>query len=515
MRRQTATLALIAGGALLGAGTARAQFGRGAGEWNTAGADAHRSSWVRTDPKISAAALAKPGFAYLWKLKLDNAPRQQNGLSPALVMSGYIGYRGFRTLGFVGGASDKSFGVDVDLGRLEWQKPLPGGAAAAGTAACPGGLTSNVARVLATAFPQTGGQQGGGRGRGGSAKSAVGEPGEGAVLLKEMAAAAAARAGANAPDGGRGGRGGRGPGGAPGERPRRMPNYLHVLGADGMLHSQYVSNGHEQDAAVKFIGPNANAHGLIIADGMAYVATTGNCGNVTDGVWGLNMDSKAVTSWAGKVAGSIGPALGPDGTVYVSTTNGDLVALEGKTLKVKEVYQAKSELTTSPVIFQYKDKTLAAAAAKDGTIHVVDVAKMSAPFAAPAAAGANGAGIASWQDADGMRWLLVPTATSVGAWKLVEQNGAASLQKGWTKDIASPVAPIVINNVVFAATAGARNTPTVLYALDGATGKEFWNSGKSILGFLPRNGGLSGGGTQIYLGTHDGTLYAFGFPMEH
>ena len=64
-------------------------------------------------------------------------------------------------------------------------------------------------------------------------------------------------------------------------------------------------------------------------------------------------------------------------------------------------------------------------------------------------------------------------------------------------------------------TAGARNTPTVLYALDGATGKEFWNSGKSILGFLPRNGGISGGGTQIYLGTHDGTLYAFGFPMEH
>jgi outer membrane protein assembly factor BamB len=248
---------------------------------------------------------------------------------------------------------------------------------------------------------------------------------------------------------------------------------------------------------------------------MAYVATTGNCGNVTDGVWGLNMESKAVTSWAGKIAGAIGPALGPDGTVYVSTTTGDLVALEAKTLKVKEVYQAKSELTTSPVIFQYKDKTLVAAAAKDGNLHVVDVAKMSAPFAAPAAAGASGAAIASWQDADGTRWLLVPTATSVAAWKLVEQNGAASLQIGWTKDIASPVAPIVINNVVFAATAGARNTPTVLYALDGATGKEFWNSGKSILGFVPRNGGISGGGTQIYLGTHDGTLYAFGFPMEH
>src|ERR1044072_3113812 len=102
-RRQTATLAFIAARALLGAGTARAQFGRGAGEWNTAGGDAHRSSWVRTDPKISADALAKPGLAFLWKQKLDSAPRQQNALSPMLVMSGYIGYRGFRTLGFLGG----------------------------------------------------------------------------------------------------------------------------------------------------------------------------------------------------------------------------------------------------------------------------------------------------------------------------------------------------------------------------------------------------------------------------
>src|SRR5829696_3321770 len=105
---------------------------------------------------------------------------------------------------------------------------------------------------------------------------------------------------------------------------------------------------------------------------MVYVATTNSCGNVADGVWGMNLETKAVTSWAGKVAGSTGPALGPDGTVYVSTTNGDLVALEAKTLKVKEVYQAKSELTTSPVIFQHKDKTLVAAAAKDGALHVVD-----------------------------------------------------------------------------------------------------------------------------------------------
>lgn len=513
MRQLTATLAIVTGGALLVAGTASAQFARGAGEYNTSGGDAQRSGWVRNDAKISAAGLAKPGFAFLWKQKLDAAPRQQNGLTQTLVMGGYIGYRGFRTLGFLSGASDKVYSLDVDLGRIEWQKPVPGGGATA-TAACPGGLTSNTARTLPTAFPQAGGGPGGGRGRGGSAKSGVGEPGEGAVVLKEQAAAAAARGGANAPGGPGGGRGGRGAAG-PGGPPRRQPNFLYALGGDGLLHSMYVSNGEEPAPGVKFIGPNANSHGLIVADGTAYVATTGSCGNVADGVWALSLETKAVTSWAGKVAGSTGPALGPDGTVYISTVGGDIVALESKTLKVKEVYQAKQELTTSPALFQYKDRTIAAVAAKDGSVHLVDTAKMSAAFAPPAAAGANGAALATWQEGD-TRWILVPTATGVTAWKLVEQNGAPSLQKGWTSSsIASPSAPLIVNGVVFAASAGSRTTPTVLYAMDGATGKELFNSGKTITGFLPRNGGVSGGGTQIYLGTHDGTLYVFGFPMEH
>jgi outer membrane protein assembly factor BamB len=512
MRRHTTlthSLAAIAGGVILAgaggailSGTAHAQFGRGAGEWNTAGGDAHRSGWVRGDAKISRESLAKPGFAQLYKIKLDGSPRQQNGPTEMLIMTGYIGYRGFRSLGYTSVPGDKVYAFDIDLGRIEWQKAVPGASASGGTAACPGGITSNVARVLPTAFPPSAGNFGRG-GRGAAAKSAVGDANEGAVYLKEVANRPAPAA-----------RGGRGPAPA-GGFPRRQPNYLHVLGSDGVFHNMYVSNGDEPEGAIKFIGPNANAHGLLVADGTAYVATTGNCGGVADGVWALDLESKKVANWAGKVAGSEGVSLGPDGTVYVSTTTGDLVALEAKTLKVKEVYQAKNELTTSPVVFQHKDKTLAAAASKDGNIHIVDVAKMSAPLTAPAAAGANGAALASWQDGE-TTWLLVPGASSVSAWKLVEQNGAVTLQKGWTsRDITSPVASMIINGVVFAASAGTRNAPTVLYAMDGGTGKELWNSGKSITSSLPKNGGLSGGGTQVYLGTSDGTLYAFGFPMEH
>jgi outer membrane protein assembly factor BamB len=99
------------------------------------------------------------------------------------------------------------------------------------------------------------------------------------------------------------------------------------------------------------------------------------------------------------------------------------------------------------------------------------------------------------------------------------------------RDLVSPVPPTIINGVVFAVSGGEfrtnvfddsisatvrvkRSSPAVLYALDALTGKELWNSGTTIKSFA-RGSALSGGGGQFYMVTHDGTIYAFGFPMEH
>ena len=71
-----------------------------------------------------------------------------------------------------------------------------------------------------------------------------------------------------------------------------------------------------------------------------------------------------------------------------------------------------------------------------------------------------------------------------------------------------------ISLAITAAQRAQRSSPAVLYALDAATGKELWNSGKTIASFV-HGGVLSGGGSQVYLGTYDGTLHAFGFPIEH
>src|SRR5438128_11295963 len=122
MGRATGVLVTCLGCAFAWLSVARAQGGRGGADWTTSGGDAQRSSWVRTDAKISKETMQKPGFQLLWKLKLKNEPKQLNSLTPPVLLERLIGYRGFRMLGFVGGSSDKIFVIDTDLGRLEWEK---------------------------------------------------------------------------------------------------------------------------------------------------------------------------------------------------------------------------------------------------------------------------------------------------------------------------------------------------------------------------------------------------------
>jgi outer membrane protein assembly factor BamB len=456
-------------------------------DFSTAGGDANRSGWVRMDPKINAASMAKPGFEALWKVKTSSP-----ALTEASLLSLYIGYRGFRALGFVGGSSDKITAFDTDLGRVEWQKSL-----GASPTTC--GMTSNVARAVLTAFPAMGGRGGRG-GRGNFAKSAVGDPDEGAITVKDAAARNAAIAAAMARPPAPPPAAGRGP---------MLPNiyaphreYIFAISSDGVLHRLIVSNGDELDPPIPFLPANANATGLTVTNNVAYVNTTAGCGSAPRGVWAVDIETKEVSSWKGGVVGA--PAFGPDGTVYAATDAGELVALEAKTLKLKDVYKTTGAFVSAPVVFQRKEATMVAAAAKDGRIHAVDTSKLAEPALTSEPVGVKS--LASWQDAAGTRYLLGATASAVVALKM----DGSTLSTAWTRSMESPITPLVINGVVFAAS----GSPAVLYALDGATGNPLWNSGKTISGTVKR-GGISGGNSQVYLGTQDGTFYTFGFPIEH
>jgi outer membrane protein assembly factor BamB len=495
---------------LSGAGLLPAQLGLAGAEWVTSGSDAQRSFSIPADPAISVDGLRTPGFQLLWKTKLSSIPSndaaQVNSLTPAILMDRYIGYRGFRSFAFVAGSSNNVYAIDSDLNRLEWKTKLPVPAPATGSPNCPGGLTSPIARATTANYPVPG--TFGGLGiRGGPAESGVGEPNQGAVTIPAALAASAAAAA-----------------GPP--RPRlRLPVLIYVLASDGMLHTLYISNGVEAEAPITFLPPNANAQGLVIIDGVAYAASH-SCNGAAAGVWGLDIASKQVSGWkpsSGDIAGSGGPAFGPDGTVYATTTAGALVALDPKTLAVKDTYESGQEFTSSPIVFQYQQRNLIAAATRDGRIHVLDTASLGTPLFKTAAYSANFApgALASWQSSDGVRWLLAASGGAangaVAAWKIVERDGAIALEPGWrSRDLRSPLTPMVINGVVFAVSGGENRAAenAVLYALDGATGRVLWDSGKAITSFV-HSGGLSGGAGQVYLETYDQTLYVFGFPVEH
>src|SRR5213594_3044823 len=131
---------------------------RGGQEWLTSNVDAQRSSWIRTDPKISKESMQmsgantsptgrsqqeKPSFQFLWKMKLDNEARQLNSLTQPVLLERLIGYRGFKSLAFVGGSSDTLYAVDYDFGQLYWKTHFNYSAATPGQSAslaCPGGL---------------------------------------------------------------------------------------------------------------------------------------------------------------------------------------------------------------------------------------------------------------------------------------------------------------------------------------------------------------------------------------
>jgi outer membrane protein assembly factor BamB len=485
------------------AGVSRGQFGRGGAEWMTAAGDAQRSSWVRADAKISRDGLAKPGFDFLWKLKLDEGA-QQSAAAPVL-LNAYIGYRGFRSLCYLGLTSDTVVAVDTDLGHVEWQKQLVTAAPQSGCGA------PAVTRPTTAAFPALGSGRGGFGGRGGPARSDVGESGAGAVTLQRLPPSPPAAAPAPAPAAGRGGAGG-GFG--------RTPMVLHAVTSDGMLHTLYVSNGEASQPAVRFVSPGSSVRGLLAVDNVVYAAVGEDCKGAPTSVVALDLASKEVATFkvtGGAIAGATGPALGPDGTVYVSTTAGELIALEPRTLKVKNSYQTSEPFTSSPLVFELRGKTRVAACSGDGRIHLLDGAALGGldhrtPLWKTPVGVADARNLVSWQDGAGTRWLLAPVGDRLSVWKLTDEYGPPTLQQMWTSPaLSSPVVPIVCNGVLFTVSTGA--TP-VLYALDAFTGKEMWNSGKKITAGV-RGGGLSLGNGQVYLGTNDGVLCVFGFPMEH
>jgi hypothetical protein len=234
--------------------------------------------------------------------------------------------------------------------------------------------------------------------------------------------------------------------------------------------------------------------------------------------------------------------------LYAATADGDytpaafsnsVVALEPRTLKMTDFFTpGKSEFVSSPVVIDRNKHDLIAVMNRDGKMYLLDTSALGgADHKTPLSVSAKFANIASelpgalasWQDTDGTRWVLTSVsgalASSAGfqmngtvtngaivAFKVVDQGGKAVLQPGWVShDITSPLAPIVVNGVVFTAGVGPQRN-AVLYALDGATGREFLNTGNAMTS-APK-GALSAQFGTVYVQTADNVLWSLGFPQH-
>jgi glucose dehydrogenase len=125
--------------------------------------------------------------------------------------------------------------------------------------------------------------------------------------------------------------------------------------------------------------------------------------------------------------------------------------------------------------------------------------------------------LASWQQMTGAslgtRWILAPLTDSIAALQLADSGGTLTLSRGWSARLTSPETPIVVNGVVFVLEPGRGDTAATLHAYEGASGKELWTSGKTMTSPAAPASFWSSSG-QIYVGTMDGTVYAFGFNDE-
>src|SRR4051812_10766438 len=161
--------------------------GRGGSEWTTGSYDAQRTASVKTDPRISVQAMQKAGefgpFKFLWKLKLEYDPKAATALTQPILLDRIIGFRGFKSIAFVGTQSETVHAIVIDLGTPLWKYHINYSASPPPvlnvTNECPGGLLAPLSRPTAVA-PAVAGTGGGGVGRGGRAGGGGGGPGKGA-----------------------------------------------------------------------------------------------------------------------------------------------------------------------------------------------------------------------------------------------------------------------------------------------------------------------------------------------
>jgi outer membrane protein assembly factor BamB len=497
-------------------------------DWPTDGGSPQRTGWQKDEHILTKDNVKN--LKILWKLKFDNKPREMHSLFPPLIVDKVKTSDGVKQIAIEAGISDNIYAIDVDAGKVLWQKhfeypPITEGRGLRpGDPLCPGGQT---------------------------ATPTIGPPN------------------------------------ASGDRT------VYALAGDGQLHSLNLADGKEVAPPVKFGFGNGKSYSLNMWKSVIFTTTSQGCNGNPNQVWAIDVndpDKKVMTfnPKSGGLWGRSGAAIDSTGTAWAPTGDGIYdpqnhvfgngligVKVVGKELQLEDWFEPKNwfwlkkrdlDIQVTPAIFHFKDKELMVTGSKECRVYLLDTRNSGGNdhqtplYRTPllcneetnfASAGIWGS-MASWQDANGTRWVLTPfwgavhskfkvpisygpvKNGAVVALKVEENGGKYELAPAWmSRDMNRAEPPVIANGVVYGYGSGEyteqaypdrglfddsqerikHSTHAVLYALDAETGKELYSSGDQITSFNHFTG-LSVANGRVYIATYDSTLYCFGLPVK-
>ncbi|MEW5978173.1 MAG: PQQ-binding-like beta-propeller repeat protein [Acidobacteriota bacterium] len=492
-------------------------------DWLTDGGDVMRTNWQKNETIINTKNAKN--IKLLWKIKLDNQPRQMHSLLPPLVIGRVNMSRGAKEVVIQAGVSDNLYAIDAAAGRLLWKKHFdstyqdpPDGRGP--SVLCPGGMTANVTI---------------------------------------------------------------GPGKEPGQYT------IYAASWDGRLRQVNAADGEDVAAPANFMPPNGKPYALNLFENVIYTHSAQGCGGHPNVVYAYDLATNKVGSWGpagGGMWGRSGPAISSSRVMYTGTGDGrwdpengifgnGIIGVqqnpETKSLELVDYYGPTNaewlfkrdlDMQVTPTIFKYDGREYVVSGSKECRLYFMDAESIGGDdhrtpaYRTPlicneivdfAEAGIWGS-LATWEDAKGTRWLLTPfwgpkhsqfkapiehgkvRKGAIAAFKVERKDGVVQLSPAWiSRDMDQAEPPVVANGVVYAYGSGentaqafpdvgldfrmerriARSTHAILYALDAQTGKELWSSGNQIATWN-HWGGLAIANGRVYINTYDGVLYCFG-----
>jgi outer membrane protein assembly factor BamB len=450
-------------------------------DWLTYGYDPERTGWDRGESEITKATV--PHLHLLWKLQTPIQPdlvNRYSTMTEAVAIDDVSTPDGKRNLVYVGGRDDTVYAIDADKGTVFWTRsfPNPEKPPVAPSGNCPENM--NATPVV-----------------------------------------------------------------------DREKGILYFLPTDGRLRGISLADGADRFPATQFVPQYSRNFSLNLVDGWIVTGTTRGCANaisqavfidVNDpahpvthfftspgkgsGAWGRGGTVSTPFGWLMQTAdGAYDPASGRWGNSILSFSRTGLLVDSFTPPDEAHINARDLDLgSSSPVVFPFGDRTLVAAAGKQGVIYLLDAKNLggadhrTALYTSPRWSndtelfgfGGMWSVMTTYMDSFGKRWLLAPfygppAKETMGMFKKTHgstvngqlmaftvegTSGHPRLQPQWmSADLDLPGITVVANNVVLILADGDRASTLLPEKVRRPGGQSTTSNLPPLLGVDPKTPG--------------------------